>query len=408
MSSLGFVGGYGGLVRSRNVQTTRRSRVLRSVIEAKPTETVQYKIPDSESAFRSRPVKVLPDGVSLTDVVRTMPKEVFEIDERKSWLHVLVTAVAVPLSLVAVHFSPWYLLPFAWFLAGTAATGIFVIGHDAGHNSFSKNQKLNDIVGNASLSMLIYPFEPWRIQHNIHHRNTNMLRDRDDPDGFVADNAWQPLQKSMFRGLSRPKAFVKALTLVWTTLWYQLSILHWVNYHFNPKKFTKKQLPKVKVSWLCCAIFAGIAFPTLFAIGGPWAFVKFWLMPWLGYHFWMSAFTLIHHTAPHIQFTEKSEWNAAKAQLSGTVHCDFPRWIEILCHDINVHIPHHVSTRIPSYNLKAAHESIRKNWGPYINETSFSLKLCDEIVSNCHVYDDGEYVTYDEAERRVATQLSDN
>lgn len=37
--------------------------------------------------------------------------------------------------------------------------------------------------------------------------------------------------------------------------------------------------------------------------------------------------------------------------------------IEILCHDINVHIPHHISPRIPSYNLRAAHESIQENWG---------------------------------------------
>lgn len=37
--------------------------------------------------------------------------------------------------------------------------------------------------------------------------------------------------------------------------------------------------------------------------------------------------------------------------------------IEILCHDINVHIPHHISPKIPSYNLRAAHKSIQENWG---------------------------------------------
>jgi hypothetical protein len=57
-----------------------------------------------------------------------------------------------------------------------------------------------------------------------------------------------------------------------------------------------------------------------------WGLVKYWLMPWLGYHFWMSTFTVVHHTAPHIPFKEAENWNAAKAQLSGTVHCDFPGW----------------------------------------------------------------------------------
>jgi omega-6 fatty acid desaturase (delta-12 desaturase) len=49
-------------------------------------------------------------------------------------------------------------------------------------------------------------------------------------------------------------------------------------------------------------------------------------MPWLGYHFWMSTFTVVHHTAPHIPFKPEGEWNAARAQLSGTVHCNFPAW----------------------------------------------------------------------------------
>lgn len=48
----------------------------------------------------------------------------------------------------------------------------------------------------------------------------------------------------------------------------------------------------------------------------------------------------------------EGEWDAAKAQLNGTVHCDFPAWVEFLTHDISVHVPHHVSTGIPWYNLR--------------------------------------------------------
>ena len=37
--------------------------------------------------------------------------------------------------------------------------------------------------------------------------------------------------------------------------------------------------------------------------------------------------------------------------------------MEFLCHDINVHVPHHVSSKIPWYNLRAATDSLRANWG---------------------------------------------
>lgn len=49
----------------------------------------------------------------------------------------------------------------------------FVVGHDAGHRSFSKNKLLEDIVGTLMFAPLIYPFEPWRIKHNHHHAHTN-------------------------------------------------------------------------------------------------------------------------------------------------------------------------------------------------------------------------------------------
>lgn len=146
-----------------------------------------------------------------------------------------------------------------------------------------------------------------------------------------------------------------------------------------------------------------------------------------------GTFTVVHHTAPHIPFKPAEEWNAAKAQLSGTVHCDYPRvrcagpgqcraqswageaggrerghlnctscalfvlcsgtfvrqlwtsyvscravlapspepaaggflhfclqWVEFLCFDINVHVPHHVMSKIPWYNLRAATDSLRQ------------------------------------------------
>ena len=56
-----------------------------------------------------------------------------------------------------------------------------------------------------------------------------------------------------------------------------------------------------------------VGFPLMITQLGVGGFLKFWFMPWLGYHFWMSAFTVIHHTAPHIPFKEEKDWNAAQA-----------------------------------------------------------------------------------------------
>jgi fatty acid desaturase len=68
--------------------------------------------------------------------------------------------------------------------------------------------------------------------------------------------------------------------------------------------------PQVIVSLLAVAAFAGIALPALVYYTGWWGLVKYWLMPWLGYHFWMSAFTVVHHTAPHIPFKVSTDRDA--------------------------------------------------------------------------------------------------
>ena len=49
--------------------------------------------------------------------------------------------------------------------------------------------------------------------------------------------------------------------------------------------------------------------------------------------------------------------------------------MEFLCLDINVHVPHHVMSKIPWYNLRAATDSLRKNWGEYMTEASFNWRM---------------------------------
>lgn len=71
------------------------------------------------------------------------------------------------------------------------------------------------------------------------------------------------------------------------------------------------------MSWMACAAFAFVALPVLTYFTGFEGLIKYWLMPWLGYHFWMSTFTVIHHTAPHIPFKKAAEWNAAKVCWQG-------------------------------------------------------------------------------------------
>jgi acyl-lipid omega-6 desaturase (Delta-12 desaturase) len=315
-------------------------------------------------------------NLKLRDILRTLPKECFQKDWRKAWFTVSLNVICVILGYWSLASAPWFLLPFCWIFTGTALTGFFVIAHDCGHRSFAKRRWVNDLVGHFFLLPLLYPFHSWRILHNKHHKHTNKLE---------VDNAWQPFQPEFFAN-SNP-VVQWAYRGMRGYLWWLASILHWAFLHFDWRKFEGKQRSQVKLSSLTMLGFAAVLLPTLLLTGGFWAVVKFWLIPWLVYHFWMSTFTLIHHTAPSVQFRPDHEWHEAESQLMGTIHCDYPRWVEFLCHDINVHIPHHISTAIPSYNLRMAHQSLLRNWGPYMTTCDFSWGLLRQVVTQCHLYE---------------------
>ncbi|RCJ15212.1 fatty acid desaturase [Nostoc sp. ATCC 43529] len=324
----------------------------------------------------------------LKDIVKTLPRECFQQSRRKAWTQVILSVLAVALGYYSLAIAPWFLLPLAWVFTGTALTGFFVIGHDCGHRSFAKRRWVNDVVGHFFMAPLIYPFHSWRIKHNYHHTHTNKLDE---------DNAWHPIRPEVFEKWDKTRQSAFEL-FIRKRFWWVGSIGHWAVVHFDWRNFKTKDQSSIKLSVAVVVLFAAIAFPALIATTGIWGFVKFWLVPWLVYHFWMSTFTIVHHTASDVPFVGANKWNEALAQLFGTIHCDYPRWVEILCHDINVHVPHHISTAIPSYNLRLAYSSIKENWGPYLHdECQFSWSLMKQITDQCQLYTtDVGYKTFDE------------
>nr|AAF61413.1 delta 12 desaturase [Gloeobacter violaceus] len=326
-------------------------------------------------------IAALEKQASLGDVIQTIPKDCFRISPAKAWARLVVNVLLVVLGYAALALNPWWwLLPALWIFTGTALTGFFVIAHDCGHRSFSTRRRINDIVGHVMLLPLLYPFHGWRIKHNQHHTFTNQIE---------MDNAWRPMSVAEYRALSpgvrAGYRFARGIG------WWFASAVHQLNLHFKPSLFKPKDRADIRLSSTAVIAFACVLFPALLWMGGPWAVIQFWLMPWLVYHFWMSTFTLVHHTHPDIPFYPAATWTPVTGQLFSNIHCVYPAWVEFLCHDINVHIPHHVSTAIPSYNLRKAHTALKAHWSDYMHETEFSWSLMRSITRECHLRDETGY-----------------
>ncbi|KAL5071713.1 hypothetical protein RYX36_022600 [Vicia faba] len=176
----------------KHCSSSSLTRVIRAVaipLEPAPVESAEYRKELAERYGFNQIGEPLPETVTLKDVITSLPKKVFEIDDVKAWKTVLISATSYALGLLMISKAPWYLLPLAWAWTGTAVTGFFVIGHDCAHKSFLTNKLVEDIVGTLAFLPLIYRYEPWRFKYDKHHAKTNMLKE---------DTAWQPVWKDEF------------------------------------------------------------------------------------------------------------------------------------------------------------------------------------------------------------------
>lgn len=64
-------------------------------------------------------------------------------------------------------------------------------------------------------------------------------------------------------------------------------------WHFDLKKFRSNEVKRVKISLACVSAFIAIGWPLIILKTGIMGWIKFWLMPWLGYHFWVMIFSLL-------------------------------------------------------------------------------------------------------------------
>jgi omega-6 fatty acid desaturase (delta-12 desaturase) len=63
-------------------------------------------------------------------------------------------------------------------MQGLFGTGIWILAHECGHQSFSPSKVLNDTVGWICHSFLLVPYFSWKISHGKHHKATgHMERD---------------------------------------------------------------------------------------------------------------------------------------------------------------------------------------------------------------------------------------
>lgn len=257
---------------------------------------------------------------------------------------------------------PFFLL---WFLAyqslsvsiwlslalSVAASGfvirIFIIFHDCTHMSFFKNKKATRIVGTITGIITLFAFEKWKRAHAIHHATSSNLDKRGTGDvwvmtvdEYVAASFWGRLAYRIYRN----PLVMFGLGPIYLFL---------ISNRFNRKGARKKErmntyLINISIAVIYALLIWAIGWQAFLMVQLPILFVSGSLGIWLFY---------VQHQFEDSYFENEAEWDYVKAAVDGSSYYKLPKVMEWITGSIGYHHVHHLSPRVPNYNLEKAHES---------------------------------------------------
>ena len=276
-------------------------------------------------------------------------------------------------------------------LAATIFVGrLFMLGHDACHQSLTPSRRLNRWLGTLAFLPSLHPFSLWDLGHNrIHHRYTNQRG---------LDYVWEPLDPAEYARLPalarwRYRSF---RTPVGHLAYYSIEI--WWRKMFFPRPseiagYSREYVwdHVVVTAWALLMPAMLIALRHYWVgVSTPWsdlAATIIWaaVIPLAGFNVVMSGLIYLHHTHPAVVWTRADE-AAAGSQITGAVHVVLPAVIERALHHIMDHPAHHARPGIPLYRLDGAEALLEQRHDSVIVQ-QWSLAFHLDTLRRCKLFD---------------------
>ena len=270
----------------------------------------------------------------------------------------------------------------------------FVVFHDCSHGSFLPSRRANLWVGTA-LGLLVYsPFMRWRHDHARHHASSGDLDRRGAGDVRTLTIA----EYDVLSGHGRLAYRLLRNPLVMFGIGPIVALL------VGPRIVARNARPRMRRSVIGTNIALAVLVGSLC-----------WLIGWRDFLLVQTPTVLLAGSAGiwlfYVQhqfedaYWESTEgWSYAEAALRGSSYLKLPRTLQFFSGNIGLHHVHHLSARIPNYNLQRAHDE-----NPIFHEVPI-LSLRDGLRAVRLKLWDVErerLVTFAEARKRTAAVASE-
>lgn len=240
---------------------------------------------------------------------------------------------------------PYWVTLLLTFPAAGFLIRMFIIFHDCGHGSFFKSKKANIIVGKILGIMAFTPYAKWHNQHGAHHATTGNLDKRGIGDVWTMTveeyEASKPSRKFIYRAFRNP---------------YFMFVIGPLFMVFIMNRFTKKELTRkeksnmyfTNIMLLIVAVSASlvIGIKAYLIIQIPIILISHSIGLWLFY---------VQHQFEDTSWERTETWNYETAAVKGSSYLKLNPVLNWFTGNIGFHHVHHLSSRIPNYNLPRCH-----------------------------------------------------
>lgn len=300
--------------------------------------------------------------------------------------HTFVTPDNVPSP--TLRFGLWAVYG---FMQGLFATGLWVIAHECGHQSFSPSKVLNDTTGWVIHSALFVPYFSWKISHGKHHKSTGHM----ERDMVFLPKTRQVYANRIRRQVHELSELTEEAPLMTALILVGRQLIGWPLYllqnntghnnheranggrgvgkrngpgggvnHFSPASplYDAKDAKYIALSDLGLGLMAVVLYEVSQKFG--WYNVLVWYgIPYLWVNHWLVAITYLQHTHPSLPHYGPKSWTFTRGAAT-TIDREFGFIGRSLLHGIiETHVLHHYVSVIPFYHADEATEAIKRVMG---------------------------------------------
>jgi omega-6 fatty acid desaturase (delta-12 desaturase) len=288
----------------------------------------------------------------------------------------------------AIAISPFLALALAPLVAAFLLR-TYIVFHDCSHGSFLASRRGNLWVGTVCGLLVLSPFVRWRHDHAVHHATSGDLDRRgvgDLPTLTVAEYNERSWRGRLAYRMIRHPAVLFGIGPVFAMI-------------VGPRIVARNARPRMRNSVIWTDVALAIIAASLIWLIGIGDFLLIWAPAamisgavgiWLFY---------VQHQFEDAYWQHSERWSYASAALRGSSFLRLPQPLQFMTGNIGYHHIHHLSSRIPNYNLQRAHE------GNPVFQSVPTLSLWDGLRAvRLKLWDEqrGRLVTFAQARARPA------